>query len=71
MFFTFFSIMIYLRLLNILPWAVQQSLVFIYSVYNSLPLITPNSLSIPPPPATSFLTATSLFCVTVTLFLFH
>ena len=54
LFFTFFPIMIYLRLLTIVPSSVQYSLVFIYPVYNRLPLITPNSQSLPPLPATSF-----------------
>ena len=43
----FFSIMVFCRILNIVPCAVQEDLV--HSLYNSLHLLTLNSQSIPPP----------------------
>ena len=64
-FFIFFSIMVYHRILNIV-----RTLLFIHSTYNSLHLLIPNSQSIPPPPL-SPLATTSLFSMSVSLFLFH
>ena len=60
LFFIFFSIMVYYRLFNIVPCAIQQDLYpqqfFIHSTYNSLHLLIPNSQSIPPLlPSTWFL----------------
>ena len=40
----FVSIMVYQRILNIIPCAIQPDLV-VYSIYNSLHLLTPNSQS--------------------------
>ena len=45
-FFIFFSIIIYPRILNIVPCAMQRALLFIYSTCNSLQLLTPDTLSI-------------------------
>ena len=42
-FFIFFSIMVYLRILSIVPCAIQWTLLFTLSVCNSLPLLTPHS----------------------------
>ena len=41
--FIFFSIMVYLRILSIVPCAIQWTLLFTLSVCNSLPLLTPHS----------------------------
>ena len=46
----FFSIMVYRRILNIVPCAIQKDLVSYHSIYNSLYLLAPNSQSNPPPP---------------------
>ena len=43
-----FSIMIYHRILNIIPWLYSRTLLFICSIYNSLHLKIPNSQSTPP-----------------------
>ena len=61
--------MVYPRRLNIVPCAVQMPLFIIHPIYNSLHLLTLNSQSVPllfP----SLLATTSLFSMTVNLFLF-
>ena len=70
-FFIFFSIMVYHRILNIVPCAIQQDLVGYptnKALYNSLHLLTPASQSFLCNP---FLATTSLFSMSVSLFLFH
>ena len=69
-FFMFFCVMVYHRVLNIIACVTQQILLFIHPTYNSLHLLIPNSQSFPPPP-TFPLTVTSLFSMSVSLFLFH
>ena len=59
LFFIFFSIMVYPRRLDIVPCAIDRTLLFIHSKCNSLHLLTPNSLSIPV--HTPSLATTSLF----------
>ena len=66
-FFMFFSVMVYLRILNIVPHAINRTLLFTYSIYNSLYLLLPYSQPIL---HTSPL-ATSLFSTSVSLFRFH
>ena len=68
-FLIFFSIMVYHRILNTVLYAISRTLLFIHSIYNSLHLLTPNSYSIPPPTHTPLAT-TSLFSMSVILFLF-
>ena len=68
-FFIFFSIMVYPRILNIVPCATSRTLLFIHSMCNSLHLLTPNSQSIPPPHP-SPLATTSLFSMSVSLTLY-
>ena len=46
-FFTFFSIMVYHKTLNIVLYS--RTLLFIHFLYNSLHLLIPNSQSFPPP----------------------
>ena len=48
-FLIFFSFMVYHKILNIFPCAIQQDLVVIHSTYNSMYLLISNSQSIPPP----------------------
>ena len=47
-FFVFFSVMVYYKILNIVPCAIQQIMLFIHSVYNILHLQTSKSHFIPP-----------------------
>ena len=68
-FLIFFSIVVYPRKLDIVPWLYSRTLLFIHSKCNSLHLPTPNSQSIPLPPPPPLAT-TSLFSVSVNLFLF-
>ena len=42
-FFRFFSIVDYYKVLNIVPCAIQKSLLFIYFIYISVYLLIPNS----------------------------
>ena len=49
-FFVFFSIMVYHRILSIVPLLCSMALLFIHSVYNSMHLLIPHSQSFPPPP---------------------
>ena len=65
-FLTFFSIMVYHRILNIVLCTI---LLFIHSIHKSLRLLTPTSHSIPPP-TPSPLVITSPFSMSVILFLF-
>ena len=60
--FTFFYILVYHGILNIVSCA--RTLLFIRPLYNSLPLLIPNSHSFPPP-APSSLATTSLFSMSV------
>ena len=48
LFFTFFSIMVYQRILNIVICAIQHGLVFYHPLDNSLHLVVPNCQSFPP-----------------------
>ena len=43
--------MVYPRMLNIAPCIYSGALLLIHSIYKSLPLLTPNSQSIPLPPS--------------------
>ena len=45
--FNILSIMVYYRVLNIVPCAIRYDLVFIHSMCNSLHLLIPNSHSNP------------------------
>ena len=49
LFFIFFSIMVYHRILPIVPCASCSTLLFAHPMYNSLHLLIPNSQSLPPP----------------------
>ena len=64
--YRFFSIIGYYKMLNIVPCAIQLDLV-VYSVCNSLYLLISNSQSIPSP-FPSLLGNTSLFFMSVSLF---
>ena len=68
-FFIFFSIMVYHRKLNIVSCAFySRTLLSVHSLYNSSHMLPPNSQSVPspiPPP----LATTSLFSMSVSLFL--
>ena len=69
-FLIFFSIMVYSMRLDIVPALCRRTLLFIHSKCNSLHLPAPNFQSIPlPSPLT--LGITSLFSVSVSLFLFY
>ena len=48
-FFMFFSTVVYHRILNIVPCAVNRTVLFIHPTYNSLHPLTPNSQSSPSP----------------------
>ena len=61
--------MVYPRRLNIVPCAAQMPLFIIHPIHNGLHLLTLNSQSVPPL-FPSLLAATSLFSMTVNLFLF-
>ena len=61
--------LLYPRRLNIVPRAAQMPLFIIHPIYNGLHLLTLNSQSVPPL-FPSHLAATSLFSMTVNLFLF-
>ena len=50
LFFIFFSITVYPRMLNIVLCAIQQDLVAYPSCYTGLHLLITNSQSFPPPP---------------------
>ena len=66
-FFTFFSLITYYKILSIFLYAIQSSLWFIYFIYGSVYMLTPNSqfiLHLFP------LVTMSLFSVPVNLFLF-
>ena len=52
------------------PVLYSRALLFIHALHNSLHLLTPNSQSIPLPPPSSLAT-TSLFSMSVSLFLFR
>ena len=62
-----FFIMVYHRILNIVPCAVQQDLVYPSYVCNSLHLLIPNSQPFTFPPLPQFLATTQLFSVSVSL----
>ena len=47
-FFIFFSVMAYYKILNIVPCAMQQNVLFIHSIYNILHLLTSKSHFFPP-----------------------
>ena len=66
-FFVSFSIMVYHRILTIAPCALQQTLLLIHSLCNSLHLLIPASHSMPLP-IPSPLATTSLFSMSVSLF---
>ena len=61
--------MVYYRILNIVPYALQSDLLFTHSVYNSLHLLIPNFQSIPSPPTTPWPPQVCSLCLS--LFLFH
>ena len=63
---TFFSILVYHRILHVLY---SRTLLFIYPIYTSLHLLISSSQSFPPL-LLSLLATTSLFCMSVSLFLF-
>ena len=63
------SIMFYPKKLDIVPNYVHKTSLFIHSKCNHLYVLTPNSQSIPHPPP-SPLAITSLFSMSVSLFLF-
>ena len=66
----FFSIMVYHRIVNIVPYTYKKTLLFIHPLYNSLHLLTPSPQSIPPqPPPPSWLP--QVFSLSVILFVFH
>ena len=70
-FFIFFSIMVYPRILNIAPCAIQEDLVvYPISIYKSLPLLIPNSWSIPSPPSIPPGTHKSVFYYLWVFFIF-
>ena len=48
-FLMFLAIMIYHRMLNIVLVLYNRTLMFIHFAYSSLPLMIPNSQSVPPP----------------------
>ena len=65
-----FSIMVYHKILNIVPCAIQQDLIYtIYLIYTSWHLLIPNSQPFPPFPTA--LATTSLFSMSMSLYLFH
>ena len=63
----FFSMALYPRILNTALRAIQQDLLFIHSVHNSLHVLTPNFQFISPHPTS--LVTTSLFSMSMRLFL--
>ena len=69
-FFIFFSTMVYHRILNIAPCAIQWDLVVytfcIYQFASGKP-----NLPLPPSPSLSPLANTNLFSMSMILFLFH
>ena len=67
-FLIFFSIRVYHRIIQF-PVLYSRTLLFIHPIYNSLPLLIPDSQSFPPTPS-SPLATTSLFSMSVSLFLF-
>ena len=67
-FIIFSSIMVYLRILNIAPSAICSALLFIHSMCNTLPLITPNSQ---PTPSQYPLSLDNQKSVSMILFLFY
>ena len=66
-FFSYFFIMVYQRILNVVPCAIQWTLLFIHPVYTDLHLLIPNSQSFLPHPS---LATTSPFSMSMSLFLF-
>ena len=64
--FIFFSIMVYHKMLNMVPCAVGQDMLFIHSGHNSLHLLVPNSQ----PNLPFCWQSLSLFSRSVSLFLF-
>ena len=65
--FIFFSIIVYLRILSIVPVLYGRTLLLIHSTCNSSYLLTKDSQSVP---CLICLAATSLFSMFVSLFLF-
>ena len=53
-FFIFFSIMVYHGMLMQFPVLYRRTLLFIYPIYNNLPLLIPSSHSFPPLPSLLF-----------------
>ena len=51
-FFILFSIMVYHRILNIFPYAIQQEYLVVYPfIYNSFCLLVPDSQAVSPTPS--------------------
>ena len=65
--YIFFSIMVYQRILNVVAYAIQKTLLFIHPINTALHLLIPNFQSFPPPTP---LASTSLFSVWKSV-LFH
>ena len=61
LFSIFFSIMVYHRILNIVPVLYSGALLFIHPIYNSLHLLISDSHATPPSPLA--LETTSLFSI--------
>ena len=53
LFFMFFSIMVYHRIVTIVPVLYSRTLLFIHPLYNNLHLRIPNPRSFPPHPSSS------------------
>ena len=66
-FFILVSLMVYYRILNIVPCAISRTLVFLHPTHNSLHLLIPNGQCFPPHPF-SPLAIRSLFSMSVSLF---
>ena len=67
-FFSYSFPLVYHRILNVVPYAICKTLLFIHSIYSSLQLLISNSQSLPLPHA---LATTRLFPISVSLFLLH
>ena len=63
----FFSILVYPRRLDTVPSAISRTLLFIYAIYNNLPLLTPNSQFIPPPSHSPLATSLISVCESVSV----